>query len=84
MRLLKTDGIDEAKFYITSVQGDQSETNLSSGKIVVDLLHKKEHFEEEGSLTLRGSAVVVLFSSRLYLLINSMQYFTLRDIFKAS
>ena len=68
LRLLKSDRIDEAQFYITSVQGDQSEINLSSGKISVDLLHKQAHLEEEGRSTLGGFVVIVL------LFTNSLQY----------
>ncbi|KAL9968892.1 hypothetical protein ACROYT_G021036 [Oculina patagonica] len=49
LRLLKTDTIDKAEFHITSVQDDQSEINLSSGKISVDLLHKQDNLKDGAS-----------------------------------
>ena len=52
LRLLKTDRIDKAHFHITSVQDDQSEINLSSGNVSVDLLHKQEDFKDDGTIFL--------------------------------
>ncbi|XP_078372526.1 mycocerosic acid synthase-like isoform X4 [Oculina patagonica] len=42
LRLLKTNRIDEAQFHITSAQDDKSENILSSGRILVDLLQKRQ------------------------------------------
>ena len=48
---MKTDRIDTTQFYITSVQDDHSEINLSSGIISVDLLHKRVMNKDEGIFT---------------------------------
>lgn len=45
---MKTDRINTTQFNITSVQDDQSEIKLSSGRISVDLLHKRAMSEDEG------------------------------------
>ncbi|KAJ7385694.1 hypothetical protein OS493_013722 [Desmophyllum pertusum] len=47
LRLLKTDKIDEATFHITSVQDDQSEIQLSSGSVSIDLLHRQKNYDDE-------------------------------------
>ncbi|KAJ7385703.1 hypothetical protein OS493_013732 [Desmophyllum pertusum] len=49
LRLLKTDKIDEATFHITSVQDDQSEIKLSSGSVFVDLLHRQDNCDDQGT-----------------------------------
>ena len=46
---MKTDRIDTSQFNITSVQDDHSEINLSSGRISVDLLHKRAMSEDKGT-----------------------------------
>ena len=51
LRIHKAHRIDEARYNITSVQDDQSEINLSSGRIYVDLLHKEEICKNEGIIT---------------------------------
>ena len=51
LRLMKTDRIDTTQFNITSVQDDHSEIELSSGRIIVDLLHKRVMSEDEGIFT---------------------------------
>ena len=48
LRFQKEDEIKKAKFYITSLQDDQSEIALSSGNISLDLMHRREHFEANG------------------------------------
>ena len=48
---MKTDRIDTTEFNITSVQDDHSEIKLSSGRISVDLLHKRVTSEDEGTCT---------------------------------
>lgn len=48
---MKTDRIDMTQFNITSVQDDHSEIKLSSGSISVDLLHKREMSEDEGTFS---------------------------------
>lgn len=48
---MKTDRINAAQFNITSVQDDDSEIKLSSGRISVDLLHKKAMSGDEGTFT---------------------------------
>lgn len=45
---MKTDRINITQFDITSVQDDHSEIKLSSGRISVDLLHKKALSKDEG------------------------------------
>ncbi|KAJ7385705.1 hypothetical protein OS493_013734 [Desmophyllum pertusum] len=47
LRLLKTDKIDEATFHITSVQDDQSEIQLSSGTVSIDLLQRQANCDDE-------------------------------------
>lgn len=58
LRLIKTDRIDTTEFNITSVQDDHSEIKLSSGRISVDLLHKREMGKDEGTSTYSISVVL--------------------------
>lgn len=52
LRLLRTNKIGEAGFDIRSVQDDQAEIKLSSGSILVDLLHRANIRGKQGIVSL--------------------------------
>ena len=51
LRIQKASSIQEANFDITSVQDGVSEIGLSSGRISMDFLRKKEEPEYGGKMT---------------------------------